>query len=63
MLDVVVSMFSPAAGVGNGALAPKEQEDAQEFLTFLLDGAHSEILKLRKLVSGTAPRSPSLSSS
>ena len=27
----------------------REQEDAQEFLTFLLDSTHQELLKLRKM--------------
>ena len=27
----------------------REQEDAQEFLTFLLDSAHQELLKLRAM--------------
>jgi len=57
MLDVVVRLFSPASADG-AAYGARDQEDAQEFLTFLLDGAHSEILKLRALY-GLSPDAPS----
>lgn len=41
---------------GKGA-GQREQEDAQEFLTFLLDSTHQELLKLRAMY-GTSGREP-----
>ena len=41
-------------GKGTGQ---REQEDAQEFLTFLLDSTHQELLKLRAMY-GTSGREP-----
>jgi hypothetical protein len=38
-----------AAAAAATAAATREQEDAQEFLNFLLDSAHQELLRLRSL--------------
>ena len=35
------------AGRAGGSIAAREQEDAQEWLTFILDQAHTELLRLR----------------
>ena len=42
-----VSMAAAAAAAAN-----RQQEDAQEFLSFLLDSAHQELLRLKARVSG-----------
>ncbi|GFH10866.1 USP domain-containing protein, partial [Haematococcus lacustris] len=36
-------------GAGGGGAGPQEQQDAQEFLHFLLDHTHEELLQLRKV--------------
>ena len=43
---------SATAAAAAAAAANRQQEDAQEFLSFLLDSAHQELLALKARVSG-----------
>ena len=43
---------SATAAAAAAAAAHRQQEDAQEFLSFLLDSAHQELLALKARVSG-----------
>lgn len=43
---------SATAAAAAAAAANRQQEDAQEFLSFLLDSAHQELLALKAHVSG-----------
>lgn len=41
------------AAAAAAAAATRQQEDAQEFLNFLLDSTHQELLRLRALHAGS----------
>ena len=47
---------SATAAAAAAAAAHRQQEDAQEFLSFLLDSAHQELLALKARVSGALTR-------
>lgn len=44
---------SRSTAAAAAAAANRQQEDAQEFLSFLLDSAHQELLRLKARISAT----------
>lgn len=61
MFEAVVKNFTP--DVPSGFSGRTRQEDAQEFLSFVMDRMHDELLKLGGQVSGNAAQKLSLVSS
>lgn len=61
MFEGVVKNFTP--DVPSGFSGRTRQEDAQEFLSFVMDQMHDELLKLGEQISGMAVRKMSLVSS